>query len=215
VGAVTVLVFSLGGTAAAARLITGAQIKDGSITGKDIKAGSLTASDLRGDAANALRGRDGLRGDTGAVGPRGETGATGPKGDAGAAGVTGAKGATGVDGAGGTDGARGPQGEIGPQGPTGATGAQGPKGDTGDRGPQGPAGADGSDATRLGVLNADGDRLGDYLGGGGGSMADLSLLDGRRTHLRRQPRDRCVRPSSAPVLVRERRLLRAGVHRAQ
>jgi hypothetical protein len=89
------LVLALGGTATAARLITGAQIKDGTITGRDIKARSITAADLRADAANALRGRDGVRGDTGATGPRGGTGATGPKGGTGA---TGPKGDTGADG---------------------------------------------------------------------------------------------------------------------
>src|SRR4051812_21134131 len=84
IAAVGILVFALGGTAAASRLITGAQIKNGTITGRDIKARSISASDLRRDAANALRGRDGIRGETGATGPRGETGATGPKGDTGA-----------------------------------------------------------------------------------------------------------------------------------
>ena len=77
IAAVGVLVLALGGTATAARLITGAQIKDGTITGRDIKAGSISASDLRGDAANALRSRDGIRGETGATGPRGDTGAAG------------------------------------------------------------------------------------------------------------------------------------------
>jgi len=172
--AVAVLVLALGGTATAARLITGAQIKDGSITGRDIKNGSIGATDLRGDAANALRGRDGLRGETGATGAKGDAGAVGPKGDTGAQGASGAKGDVGAPGA---DGARGPQGDVGPagpQGPKGDAGPAGPKGDTGDRGPQGPAGADGSDATRLGVLDANGTRLGDYLDTS--STGDVSFL---------------------------------------
>jgi len=146
IAAVAVLVIALGGTATAAKFITGAQIKDGTITGRDIKAGSIDASDLRSDAANALRGRDGVRGETGTTGPRGDTGA---RGEAGASGALGA------------DGKTGPQG---PKGDTGATGPQGPKGETGGQGPQGPTGADGSDATRLGVLDAHGSRLGDYVG---------------------------------------------------
>ena len=161
IAAVAVLVIALGGTATAAKFITGAQIKDGTITGRDIKAGSIDASDLRSDAANALRGRDGVRGETGTTGPRGDTGA---RGEAGASGALGA------------DGKTGPQG---PKGDTGATGPQGPKGETGGQGPQGPTGADGSDATRLGVLDAHGSRLGDYVGltSSGGGPGILTFLN--------------------------------------
>lgn len=63
------------GTATAATLITGAQIKDGSITGKDIKDKSITAADVKGVA-----------------GPKGATGAPGPAGPAGPAGAAGAPG---------------------------------------------------------------------------------------------------------------------------
>jgi hypothetical protein len=127
IAAVGILVLALGGTATAARLITGAQIKDSTITGRDIKDGSISASDLRRDAADALRGRDGVRGETGATGPRGEPGATGAKGEPGAT------------------------------GPKGATGADGP------------------DTTRLGVLDANGNRLGDYLSGTSANGVGLSL----------------------------------------
>jgi hypothetical protein len=64
------------GTATAAKLITGAEIKNHSITGKDIKKRSLPLSVLRQPAAGAP-------GEKGEVGPRGErglTGATGPEG---------------------------------------------------------------------------------------------------------------------------------------
>jgi collagen triple helix repeat protein len=147
--AVAVLVIALAGTASAARLITGAQIKDGSITGRDIKAGSIGASNLRADAASALRGRDGAPGATGA---RGDTGPTGPRGDAGAQGVRGPKGdtgATGADGAAGIQGERGVAGPQGPKGDTGDAGARGATGPQGDTGPQGPAGAPGADQLTL------------------------------------------------------------------
>jgi len=41
-------------TAVAAKLITGADVKDGSLTGKDIKNGSLAREDLKSDVQNAL-----------------------------------------------------------------------------------------------------------------------------------------------------------------
>ena len=56
IAAVAVLVIALGGTATAAKFITGAQIKDGTITGRDIKAGSIDASDLRKGEAMPERG---------------------------------------------------------------------------------------------------------------------------------------------------------------
>lgn len=62
--------------AAAARLITSKQIKDGTIQTKDI---SKTARD-------ALRGQKGPQGDPGPAGPQGDPGPTGPQGDPGPAG---------------------------------------------------------------------------------------------------------------------------------
>jgi hypothetical protein len=54
-------------------LITGAQIKNGSVTGADVKNKSLTAADIKG----RLRGPQGLRG---AAGPTGAQGPQGPPG---------------------------------------------------------------------------------------------------------------------------------------
>jgi hypothetical protein len=76
--AVLAIVVALGGAATAGALITGKDIKDGSVTGKDIKDGSLTLKDLKKSEAAKLRGA------TGATGATGAAGATGAKGDPGA-----------------------------------------------------------------------------------------------------------------------------------
>lgn len=54
-------------------LITGAQIKNGSVTGADVKNKSLTAADIKG----RLRGPRGIRGPAGAAGAQGPPGAQG------------------------------------------------------------------------------------------------------------------------------------------
>jgi Collagen triple helix repeat (20 copies) len=86
----------IAGTAAASAgattLITGAQVRDGSLTGADVRDRSLGVRDLTSRARRSLRGRRGPRGATGAAGPQG---AAGPRGDA------------------------GPRGGAGPQGPKG------------------------------------------------------------------------------------------------
>lgn len=58
------------GTATAAKVISGKQIKDGSVTGRDVKDGSLSAGDFSGSVA-------GPRGDQGPVGPAGPPGPAG------------------------------------------------------------------------------------------------------------------------------------------
>lgn len=68
-----------GGMAGAARLITGKQIKDGSITGWDIKNHSLKPVDFKG-SVRGLRGREGAEGPRGAQGPQGIQGPQGPAG---------------------------------------------------------------------------------------------------------------------------------------
>lgn len=93
-------------------LITGADVKDGTIDSRDLKPGSVQShdiangtirlADLSPAAAAALHG---------ARGAKGEPGATGAQGAAGPAGQVGPKGAT---------GAAGPAGPAGPQGPSGA-----------------------------------------------------------------------------------------------
>ena len=103
------------------QVLSGKQIKNGSITGADVRDESLTPADFDG----SVRGPRGLPGLQGSTGPMGLTGAIGPAGPMGSAGPM---------------GAIGPMGLPGATGETGATGPQGPRGDTGATGPQGPAG---------------------------------------------------------------------------
>lgn len=94
--AIVAIIVALSSTATAAIMITGANIKDGSITGKDIKKnsltskhiknGSLTVRDLKASAVAQLKGA------TGQPGPVGSAGATGPAGAAGPEGINGVSG---------------------------------------------------------------------------------------------------------------------------
>lgn len=95
-----------GGTAVAAGLIDGANLKPNSVS-----AAKLT-KELREEITDG--------GARGPKGPEGDRGPAGPKGPAGAKGDTGAPGAP------------GPQGPAGPTGATGAVGATGPQGPPGD-----------------------------------------------------------------------------------
>lgn len=103
-GAVSALAVTAAGTAGVQALITGAQIKDGTIESRDIKNGTIARADIRAATLASLRG---VRGRVGAQGP---AGAVGPQG------------------------AAGPQGTAGPQGPQGPQGATGPQGAKGDPG---------------------------------------------------------------------------------
>jgi hypothetical protein len=69
---VIAVVLALGGTATAASLITGKQIKNSSVTGADIKNKSLTPSDFSG-SVKGDRGLQGIQGPSGAQGPAGIT----------------------------------------------------------------------------------------------------------------------------------------------
>lgn len=106
-----VLAFVLGlmvasaATAGAAKLITGKQIKNGTVTSKDL------SKEVRDQLAKA-----------GIPGPQG------PKGEAGSRGATGATGDSGSTGAVGAPGPPGPPGLQGSPGGAGATGATGPRG---------------------------------------------------------------------------------------
>jgi hypothetical protein len=82
------LLFALAGTATAATviLITGAQVKDGSLTGADIADHSIGLSKFTPTAKARLRG---ARGPAGPVGPAGSAGAAGAAGKDGAAGTQG------------------------------------------------------------------------------------------------------------------------------
>lgn len=148
------------GTATAAKLITGAQVKDSSLTGADIKDRSLSVREFGGIGASegapgppgpqGLPGPQGARGPQGADGTRGPTGAKGEKGDGGTDGAAGERGPTGPVGPAGSEGPAGavgapgdpgPVGPPGPAGPAGSVGPAGPIGLPGPAGPQGPAGA--------------------------------------------------------------------------
>ena len=144
------------GFLAAKKLLTGKQVKDGSLTGKDIRNRSLLAADFKKGALPAgptgpagPAGPAGVAGAAGGQGPMGPAGAKGSMGEAGAEGPTGPKGSMGEAGAEGPTGPKGSTGEAGAEGPTGpkgstgeagAEGPTGPKGDTGETGPTGPTG---------------------------------------------------------------------------
>lgn len=107
----TVMVFAVaaaGGETNSAKLITGADIKDGSIDSRDLKPGSIQShdiangtilvADLSKTAMAALRGAKGEPGQTGATGPAGpagQTGQQGPKGEKGDTGPAGPQGPAG------------------------------------------------------------------------------------------------------------------------
>ena len=77
------LVIGAAGTATAAKLITGKDIKNGTITAKDIKPGTIGEKQLSGSVKSKLN----ATGTQGSQGPKGDAGATGqqgPKGDPGA-----------------------------------------------------------------------------------------------------------------------------------
>ncbi len=81
--AAVILVLAFAGTATAAKMITGKQIKNSSLTGKDLKNGSVKAADLSAGAKKTLTG---AKGDPGAKGDAGAAGAPGAKGDTGPSG---------------------------------------------------------------------------------------------------------------------------------
>lgn len=94
----TAALVGVAGGGYAASLVTGAQIKDGSITGADIKNKSIGLAKLTPAARTALAGRRGPAGTNGAEGPRGAAGPTGPAGATGPTGPAGATGSTGPRG---------------------------------------------------------------------------------------------------------------------
>jgi hypothetical protein len=83
------------GALAARTLITGSDVKNGSLTGADIKDKSIGKKDI---APSVLTAAAGKPGPAGASGPTGAAGATGPAGATGAQGPQGTKGETGDTG---------------------------------------------------------------------------------------------------------------------
>ena len=73
------LLLTVGGTAVAAELITGKDVKNGSLTGKDVKNKSLTSKDFKGSVQGPA-GTAGAQGPAGVQGPAGAAGANGPAG---------------------------------------------------------------------------------------------------------------------------------------
>jgi Collagen triple helix repeat (20 copies) len=97
--AIVALFVAFSGTATAALVMTGKQIKDGTITGKDLRNRTLGTNKLSKNAVSSLKGQRGPAGPAGPQGPKGEAGVQGvqgPKGDAGAIGPQGPEGDTGV-----------------------------------------------------------------------------------------------------------------------
>ena len=84
--AVLAIIVSVSASASAALIITGKQIKNGTVTTKDVKDGNLKTNDFSASALNVLKGATGPAGPAGATGP---AGAVGPAGATGAAGVSG------------------------------------------------------------------------------------------------------------------------------
>jgi hypothetical protein len=76
--AIAAVVLASAGSATAARLITGKQIKNGSITSTDVKNGSLVSGDFKsGQLPSGPRGAQGAPGPRGAQGARGAAGTNG------------------------------------------------------------------------------------------------------------------------------------------
>jgi hypothetical protein len=103
---------SITGSKIASNTITGSNIKDGTVGGSDITDGSISGADIANATISAakLKGVGGIPGPQGNTGPQGPAGPRGPQGD---------PGDTGADGATGPAGPAGPQGDPGPQGADG------------------------------------------------------------------------------------------------
>jgi hypothetical protein len=105
------------GGAYAATVITGKQVKNGSLTAADLKAGSLTGKQIKDHSISAADLAAGLM----TASPAAPSGARGDQGAAGSSGATGDQGPAGPKGEPGVAGAQGAPGAAGPAGPiTGA-----------------------------------------------------------------------------------------------
>lgn len=113
----TVAIFlSLGGTAYAAVVITGKNVKNGTLEGLDVRNGSLTGADIRNGSIDSTKlsakARSQLKGTPGDAGRAGSDGISGAPGAKGSDGRSGADGSSGNDGQAGSDGAPGIVGEL-------------------------------------------------------------------------------------------------------
>lgn len=108
--AIAALVMAMAGSATAVTMISGQQIRNGTVTGAKLKNQTIHAHKLTRAAVRTLRGQRGPRGLRGVPGAPGAIGPAGPQGVQGLVGPQGPAGAPGPAGA---------QGEIGPQGPAG------------------------------------------------------------------------------------------------
>src|SRR5262245_58652129 len=70
----------LGVTAVAATVITGKNVKNGSLTGKDVKNSSLTGTDVKDQSLGPADFNGSVQGPKGDTGPQGEKGDSGPPG---------------------------------------------------------------------------------------------------------------------------------------
>jgi hypothetical protein len=81
--ALVALFVAFSGTATAALVMTGKNIKDGTITGQDVKNRTLGTKKLSKKAVTSLRGQRGVTGPQGPAGPQGAAGPQGSNGDPG------------------------------------------------------------------------------------------------------------------------------------
>ena len=86
------LIVSAGTGAVAGSMITGKQIKNGTVTSQDLKNKTIRPVDLSRAVKQQMAGSAGTVGPAGPAGPAGSTGPTGPRGPQGVAGVPGASG---------------------------------------------------------------------------------------------------------------------------
>ena len=94
--AVLALFVALGGTATAAGiLITGKQIKDGTVASIDVRNGSLSGVDVKDKSLAPADFSGSVQGPAGPQGPQGVQGVPGPKGEQGVQGVQGVQGPVG------------------------------------------------------------------------------------------------------------------------
>jgi hypothetical protein len=85
--ATVVFVLALGGTASAAKLITGKHVKNGSLTSLDLGDASVEGKDLTDESLTQADFAEPVVGSPGTVGPEGQTGPRGPRGVPGASGL--------------------------------------------------------------------------------------------------------------------------------